>query len=49
MRPAFLAAALTFDPRLAALRAPVALVARRAGAVVMWWLDRRRASDDHVK
>jgi hypothetical protein len=49
MQRAVLAAALTFDPRLAALRAPVAVVARGAGAVVLWWLDRRRALLDHVK
>jgi hypothetical protein len=46
MRPAVLAAALWFDPRLAWTRAPVAGVARRTGAVVMWWLDRRRARLD---
>jgi hypothetical protein len=49
MRPAVLAAALTFGPRLAPLRVPVAVVARSAGAVVMWWLDRRRALGDDVK
>lgn len=42
MRPAIAAAALWFDPRLAWARAPVAGVARRAGSLVMWYLDRRR-------
>ncbi len=46
MRPAVLAAALTFDERLAWLRAPISGVARRAGSLVMKWLDRRREIAD---
>ncbi|MCA9492354.1 MAG: hypothetical protein H6738_05990 [Alphaproteobacteria bacterium] len=48
MRPAVLAAALTFDERLAWLRAPVRGIARRAGSVVMRWLDRRRETADQI-
>ncbi|MEQ1505672.1 MAG: hypothetical protein ABMB14_25790 [Myxococcota bacterium] len=42
MRPAVLAAALWFEPRFAWVRSPVTGLARRGGAAVMWWLDRRR-------
>lgn len=48
MRPAVLAAALTFDERLSWLRVPVKGIARRAGSVVMRWLDRRRETADGV-
>lgn len=42
MRPVVIATAVWFDPRLAWVRAPIAGVARRAGGVVMRWLDQRR-------
>lgn len=42
MRPAVIAATFWFDPRLAWVRTPITGVARRAGRVVMLWLDKRR-------
>lgn len=46
MRPAVLAAALTFDERLEWLRLPVRGLARKVGSVAMRWLDRRREQID---
>jgi hypothetical protein len=48
MRPAVMAAAFWFDPRLAWVRAPITGVARRAGGIVMRWLDQRRERLDQL-
>ncbi len=49
MRPAVLAAAVAFDPRLAWTRAPIRAIARLAAPAVMRWLDRRRRRLDGVE
>ncbi|MEN0061475.1 MAG: hypothetical protein AAGA48_04950 [Myxococcota bacterium] len=42
MRPAVLAATLTFHPKTAWARVPFTMLAKLAGPVVIRWLDRRR-------
>ncbi len=42
MRPAVLAAAFAFHPRLSWVRSPLTTFARLTGPLVLRWLDRRR-------
>ncbi len=46
MRPAVLAAAFVFDPRLAWMRIPFSTITRVAAPIALRWLDRRRERMD---